>query len=387
MTILRQVIIIEEAAAMLSEMRQLRDRLGEPQLQEQFRRVRKFGIGLLIVDQYLAGVPASTFENLNIKVVANISHDKSLMRAASSMGLTDEQKKAISGLEPRRIVVKSQELRSAVLVKVAEVTFPPAPTESELREQMKPILASIPWTPPHEVKKEPVIEKLTQWMRTEEVESAKKDLTLDAEKYLSELSKKNNHFLPLGIFDARFGKSTEASQKLREELKSFALVTEFEVQTGGRGRNFKSLKITETGLEYLKKRGVHPDAYLGRGSLQALFWYYAVARWCQKNHPGCSVRIEWQRPGTVKAVDVSCEVSAGVFCAYEVEMSESPHVTQNLVKDILAGYDECTVCALSEPELDHIKEQLCTDIGLGSQFVAKVSFLQLKSFLEVYREK
>src|SRR5262249_5281081 len=148
---------------------------------------------------------------------------------------------------------------------------------------------------------------------------------------------------------------------LREQLKMSGLVAYVNVSTGRRGGRIRVLEITEQGWRRLEELGVGEKKPRGRGDVKTKAMSYCVARDEKRRHPTAKVSVE--KAWNAKAVDVLVELD-GRRIAFELQVSSpTAHATENLVRDVEAGFDEVVFVALTTRDLAEIQERLKQDLG------------------------
>jgi len=413
-----RIIVIEEAHVLLNPQRQKREDLGEPPLQGALRRQRKRHTGFIVVDQAPGNLPDSVIANIGSKIVFPLTNWKCLQTVATSMGLDQDKAKTIPQLPTRTAAVQNQELGSALLVKVPEIKLPSPQDEAQTAAEMKPILASIPYTPVLEQK--PIFENPSPQKQpgspkprapgtaseaaadqpstgsqkppsrpspaasqvTELVMASNpRGLSLETLKYLEQWNQTENQFLPVTTFDKKLGLSAAKGNTIRKKLQEAALIKVHTIKTGKRGSQVRTVEILKEGKEALKKMGVSLNPAEGKGGFLSQYWAAQICRFFEKTEPKARATIEQVRSG--KAVDVAVEFD-GKSTAYEINLTTN-WASQNVVRDLLAGFDQVVFCAVSQDDLDKIKKKLERELGKEKEerelLESKVRFQQLKTFL------
>lgn len=102
---LRHVIIIEEAHNILSKAKE-RKAGGETVMETTLRMIRKFGQGVVVLDQEPSKVSESMKANTNTKITFTLGNGKDIQDISKSMELTREQTKSLDILKVGHAIVK-----------------------------------------------------------------------------------------------------------------------------------------------------------------------------------------------------------------------------------------------------------------------------------------
>lgn len=102
---LRHVIIIEEAHNILSKKKEKTEG-GETIMETTLRMIRKFGEGVIVIDQEPSKLSESIKANTNTKITFTLGNGKDIFDIASSMEISQEQRKYLDLLKVGHAVVK-----------------------------------------------------------------------------------------------------------------------------------------------------------------------------------------------------------------------------------------------------------------------------------------
>ena len=75
-------------------------------IQKIFRQIRKYGTGLMVIDQTPSLIPNAIFENLYTKISFSLSHQKNIMAVASAMYMDRDQMKFIGLLQTGQAICR-----------------------------------------------------------------------------------------------------------------------------------------------------------------------------------------------------------------------------------------------------------------------------------------
>jgi hypothetical protein len=425
----QRVVVIEEAHTLLNPFRERRQDIKEPPLQEWLRRLRKRGIGFVIVDQLPSGLPRSSRANLGTIICFQLKEQACVQAVGMSMGLTRDQLSWLASLPPRVALVGSAAIGGVVFTRIPELNYESPPRPDALRERMAPLFAL--WqedygdafagvrrgaaqatSDDYGNKHQPASRELQQEeesgvlaagncgehdesgaggsCRTEIISEslAKQEvadrsgicgqdveaehISLEAIKYLEAVNK--HQCLPLSELDCVGGWSAGKGNRLRGELQRTGLIEVETVRTGRRGAPMKCVRIRKAGYAKLRRMGVPPRPPKGKGGVLSQFWAAAIVR--KLEHGAIKGEIEMTRQG--KAVDVGA-VAKGALWAFEIQLS-SKHVVENVVKDFEVGFTRVVLCALTERELDDMKRKVGSAGSEANR--GSVEYRLLRIFLE-----
>jgi len=119
---LRHMIIIEEAHNILSKAKERRQG-GETVMETTLRMIRKFGQGVIVIDQEPSKVSESMKANTNTKITFTLGNGKDIQDISRSMELTKEQTKYLDMLKVGQAIVKIKgRIDKPILVKFPNYT-------------------------------------------------------------------------------------------------------------------------------------------------------------------------------------------------------------------------------------------------------------------------
>lgn len=213
-------------------------------------------------------------------------------------------------------------------------------------------------------------------------------MSLACLKYLEAWNEERHVLLPVTQFDRLLGYGLAEGHGLRAEAVEAGLLSVCRVRTGARGSGVKVVAITAQGYGALKELGVQPCMPRGKGKIESQFWQYAIVRHVQGREPRAVVTIEGRRGAEGKAADVVAELD-GKAVAYEVQLSVAKHVTENVVKDLLAGFDEVVVGVLTERDRTVVEKHSARGATLFETRgeLARVRCVLLREFLAKEKEE
>jgi len=110
-------------------------------IQKIFRSIRKYGTGMIALDQTPSQIPNSIFENMGTKITFSLDHAANVKAVANAMFMDKDQQKFIGLLKIGQAIVRSKERHPYPFL----VTVPFAGklahvSDQEIKEHMKPFL-------------------------------------------------------------------------------------------------------------------------------------------------------------------------------------------------------------------------------------------------------
>jgi len=144
---LRHVILLEEF-----------HRIADVDLMtDAFRMLRKYGTGLIALDQMPSQIPKAVFENMGTKVVFSLDLNDNVRAVANAMYMTSDEAKYIGLLRKGQAIVRSKERYAhPFLVSVPFTGSPENVIDDELRSLMKPYLTLSTSSEPDDVRCPPL---------------------------------------------------------------------------------------------------------------------------------------------------------------------------------------------------------------------------------------
>jgi len=107
-------------------------------IQRIFRQIRKYGTGLLIIDQTPSLIPNPVFENLYTKITFSLNHQKNVGAVASAMNMTFDERKFIGMLKTGQAICRLMgRYNYPFLIDVPFTRKPLNIPDKEIQEHMK----------------------------------------------------------------------------------------------------------------------------------------------------------------------------------------------------------------------------------------------------------
>ena len=108
---------------------------------EAFRMLRKYGTGIIALDQMPSSIPKEAFENMGTKIVFSLDLNDNVRAVANAMYMTKEEADYIGLLRKGEAIVRSKErCAHPFLVSIPFTGNPASVTDEELKSYMKPYL-------------------------------------------------------------------------------------------------------------------------------------------------------------------------------------------------------------------------------------------------------
>jgi hypothetical protein len=373
-------LLIDEMRDICNLQRLKRADFQEPYLVEAFRKCRKRGISLVIGTQELHSVPRVILSNIDgFWMVFRPADGYSRGVVSDNLMLQRDQIEFTTELPPHHVVCKTADYPKAFLGSVGEIRLPLASEEeiAERKEYTQKVLDSF-------LEPEPESSQLDLFSGRPTHQQAETlygyyDLDKHCLDYLQFLAKTTNTLLPITELDEANHLSQYMALRLRRQLQDTGpgLIRIHRLSTGKRGGPLSVVEITEAGYHLLNKLRVPSHRPAGHGGIDHSFWQHAIYRWALAR--GYPAEIEkWQNG---KSVDVGIEWDEKKV-AVEVALEDMEKEMSNLIKDLESGWDQIVFTALSEKELNELKNQIAKRFGTDVLETKKVAFMKLSTFLD-----
>ena len=366
---LRMLVVIEEAHKLFNQRISDRYDLGEGMIFGSARTFRKRGIGFVYSDQVPSELPAPLLANVNSRFVMRLVNGKCGWRMAQAMSITREQADFIPLIPRRRCVFQSADYPEPVLFEIPELRFEAVSDEESARHSDE-MLAALEYEPLGEAASVPDRgnEKPLPGEKRRSVGAKPNKVWQEICRALAE-----SGFLSLSELYARLGNVTPwLCRKIVNEMERQDLIELCPLSLGTRGnpKTYATLKpkgAAFAGVDYEKVR------LAGRGSAEHVILQNLLAEMLRS--AGKTVAIEHEANG--KAVDVA-HVRQDGASAYEIELEPAhPHVIENVLRDIEAGFDEVVVVTKNQASQNEAKDKIYKAVPWE-----KLSRIQFKLFRE-----
>lgn len=346
---LRMLAVVEEAHKLFNEHVSKRNDLGEGMIFGSARTFRKRGIGFIYSDQVPSALPDALLANVNARFVMRLVNGRCAWRMAEAMHLAKEQEEYIPLLPRRRCVFQSSDVPEPVLLEVPVLAFDDV-TDEEAERHSQSSLVSIDWEPLPEASA--VAGAGERPLPGEKRKPGEPKPNKAWQEICSALAE--HGCLSLSELYGRLGNVTPwLCRKIVNEMESQKLIELCPLSLGTRGnpRTYAVLApdgAKFAGLDYEKVR------LAGRGSTEHVILQNLLADTLRS--AGKNAVVEHEVNG--KAVDIA-EIRADGASAYEIELEPAhPHVAENVLRDLDAGFDEVVVVAKNQAGQNEAKDKI-----------------------------
>jgi len=296
--------------------------MGMPPINLFHTQYRDFGIGLILTSQEPSKVTQSVHANTLVKIVGNLGSGTDINSISESMGLEDEERKAIHKLKRGEWIVRMSDHHTEPFMIVTENFQADKNVSDEAVE--KRLLRMLPELKEQAEMKQPEPNQLLPFISDDA-----KALILDVNRHpFRGISRRQ---ILLGISGRRL-------ELAKNELMKNSLVHEASVVLG-KARPTKFLVPTDSGLQFLRTMGENADTwqFLGRMSFEhkLLQW---LSTWAMKE-AGYEAFREWDI-GDGRRLDV-CASKDGRRIGVEVQLNANLDSSKLLAS--LAKVDEIAI--------------------------------------------
>lgn len=375
---LRNLMVIEELHLLTSSAAERVD-IGQQVVSALAREGRKFGCGLLVVDQIPSLVPVPIIGNMNTVVTLRLLSGKDLRTVGDTLALSPDEQEFLTQLPPQVGVVRIRRYPKAFVLRVPDVAQGEI-SEAEIAAATEKALAALGWRERSRAvaadvadAEEPDETSAAEQNTGEEQPEPASKLLLkkDALDYLCEIAARP--WEETSQRYARLGLSGSKGTRLTKLLIDRQLISQERVSTG-KGR-ITLLEVSPEGRELLAQLGVKPpDGGRGRGGAEHVFWQHTVKAWLERR--GWAASVEDATLG--KAIDVLA-VKDGRKAAYEITcQNKHEDEVNNVVKD-LKLVDAMVVCCKTKEQLERLRSMVAEAELFAA---ARVQWRLLSDFLD-----
>ncbi len=374
---LKLVIIMDEFTHICDIDRCKRADIQEPYVLDATRIFRKRAISLVLGTQSIYTVPSVVLSNIScFWLIYRPLGGKSMRVFSRNLLLSPDKARYMMEMPDRYIVCRIKTYRKAFLGDVGEINLPVA-TDEEIAtriEETKRVLDSL---------LEPQREEPSLFSQKPTAEQAETlfgyyKLTKATLDYLEFLAEPQHALLPLGELDRLDSLSDYKARDIRQQLIDTGpgLIRIHQIKVGKKGAPLSVVEITEAGYHLLAKLGLKCDPPVGHGSLEHKFWQWTIFRSLINSH---QAQIEKWLNG--KSVDVAVEWDEKK-CAIEIALEDMEKELNNLVRDLEAGWDRIVFCAITEKEINRLRNEIGKRFESKLLTTGKVAFVKLSTLWE-----
>ena len=368
---LRMLVVIEEAHKLFNQRISDRYDLGEGMIFGSARTFRKRGIGFIYSDQVPSELPAPLLANVNGRFVMRLVNGKCIWRMAQAMSLKQEQADFIPLIPRRQCIFQSADCPEPVLFEVPELSFDFVPDEI-IDRHTEAALAALEWAPlaDEDGAGVQVSDRPLPGEKRRPMEPRPNKIWVEIAKFLAELG-----YVPLSSLYTQLGNlSPWLCRKIVSQMERQGLIELCPLSLGQRGNPKTYAVLRPKGAEFI---GVEFDKIRlpGRGSTEHVILQNLLAGALRDS--GKNAAIEHEANG--KAVDIAV-ISEDGATAYEIELEPAhPHVAENALRDLDAGFDEVIVLTRNQAGQNEAKDKVYKAVAWEK--LSRVKFKLLREFL------
>jgi len=343
---LRQVILFEEFHNIVMKGRQ------DNMVSTLFRESRKYGIGLVAIDQTPSEIPNSIFANLNVKVSFALGTTRDINEMAKAMNLDVYQSKYLGMLKTGQAIINvKQRHHDSFLIRPPFIKQDENIRDEGLRKAMEKFAGQIRL-------KEPEIEILSSSQTPQESDTTPPLGSLEKVLLANIIER------PLDGVDERtkrLGIHPSTVADLHAALSQKGVIKTVNVDRK------KLFEITDHGKLIAEKSGIQIIKRSTRGGIEHTYWVYETARFLRKH--------EFQPVCEVNGIDI-VDTEAGI--AVEIETGRSD-IKKNLLKLKKSRFPRCFMLATNKTAETKIK-------ALSKEFPS-IQILFVKDFLKLTKDR
>ena len=312
---LRQVLLFEEFHNIVMKGKE------DNMISTLFRESRKYGIGLIAIDQTPSEIPNSIFANINVKISFALGTNKDMYTMAKAVNLDPHQSKYLGMLKTGQAIINvKQRLYDAFLIRPPFIKQDENMWDEELQKEMKKFAGKIRL-------KEPELEILRI------SQSAQRSENTSPLGPLEKVLLANIIERPLdGISERtrRLGLHPSTVANLHTSLSQKGVIKTVNVDKK------KLFEVTEEGKTMAEKSNIQIQRKHTRGGIEHTYWIHQSVQFLKKH--------EFQPVSEVDGIDI-VDKSAGI--AIEIETGKSD-LSLNLLKLKKSRFSRCFMLATNK---------------------------------------
>jgi hypothetical protein len=367
---MRIILIIDEAHKLYNPEIAKRYDLGEPVMFSYARMIAKRGMACIYSDQIPSRLPAALFGNVNNVFAMRLQTAPCMNAISKAMCLDAERARFIPVIPQKQCLARSGDFPDPVLFQIPDLEFDYV-TDEEVRAHMEKMLADLEYVPANEE-----IDISSQFYESK-LPGQKKTSGVRPNRLWNETARTvaDAGWITLTDLAARLG--SLAPWHLRRTLSEMTkqgLIELCPISFGTRGNPRTYAVLAPKGAEFVGLK--YEDVKLqGRGSTEHVILQNLLAE--EMKNAGKTVAIEHSVNG--KAVDIA-EIRPDGAIAYEIELAPShPHVAENVLRDLDAGFDEVIIIARNQDAQNEAKDAIYKVVPWEK--LSRVKFKLLREFL------
>lgn len=338
---------------------------------------RYLEINLMFNVQSLVLLPPSIMEACSIIICKRLNNKEEERKAESTLNLLrNEQSQYLMALKPPDAIFIDKE-RTSTPIHILIPEYPKNPTQSISDEQISIIQA-------------PFISKTLRNVireRTNDILSVKDDEELN---YNSKILIQDLKRFPFNFQSERESilnlNAKTIADNLEDLVKNKWLYRYENKISLGKGKGqFQPYLFTEKAVQQIGKQEIK-----GKGSIEHAFWQYRCAKYFTEKgyyveieHFLSQEKIEEGKNSTLESIDViACKNNERI--AIEIELNDTPHIINNILKCINAGFDCLIIAVYGSKLMKRIQSMMLSNAETEKYSrEGKIKIEMLSSFLNM----
>ncbi|MFC1488947.1 ATP-binding protein [Thermodesulfobacteriota bacterium] len=293
-------------------------------IQKIFRQIRKYGTGLIIIDQTPSLIPNPIFENLYTKISFSLSHNKNVQAVSSAMFMDFQEQHFFGMLKTGQAICRLMGRYSKpFLIDIPFVKTGSNVSDEEIKQHMAVFSEfSKPKTAPFEK-----ISGLQSFQKPETLSPLAKILIGDIAQ---------NPFIGVSHRYKKLGLGVAEGNNIQIELIEKGIVIPKTIE----GKKF--LEITDSGKKLMNKFGINLYSVAGRGGIEHSYYVDKI-----KNQMVDAGGFAFIEKDDIDVVGFKLKPEGEYFIAVQVETGKS-NIKNNIQKLIDYKADEKHIVATSK---------------------------------------
>lgn len=375
---LKTVFIIEEAHKLYNQKIAVRNDMGEPMMFSNSRTFRKRGIGCIYADQVPSELPAALSGNVSTHIIFRLVNSKCVWRVAQSINLNPQQAEYLTILPQRQCIIQSGDYAEPVLVEIPFQTFEYV-TEEQVIDHKQNTIQKLSYKPISDYHIS-VFSTDAKTPSSYPEKNHKKDNAGQTWKAILNLVAERQPILLAEIYRNIDTVSNWQKKNILSEMENREMIETCRVSMGTKGNPKSYVVLRQSGAEFIGKN--YKDVKLaGKGDTLHVIYQHLIANALKES--GENAIIEYHFNG--KAVDIA-QIGDDRSIAYEIELKPShPHVSENISKDLEAGFSNVIIVTTNKAGQDQVKDLLCNRVEWDK--LKNVNFMLIKDILGKGTEK
>ena len=351
---LKQVLIFEEFHNIAIQSKE------DNMVSNLFRESRKYGIGLVAIDQTPSEIPNSIYANLNAKIAFTLTTSRDIIAMARAMNLDNQKAGYLGMLDTGQAIINvKQRYHDSFVLKPYYTQIDENMTDEELREKMKP------YKDEHQQ-----ISDLNTYSGNSN-SSQSNDTLLPPEKILiANIIEK-----PLLGVDKRtklLGIHSSEMAQIHNSLEEKGIIKTVTVDKK------KLMELTSFGRYTAKEEGFEIPERQTRGGIEHFYWIHQVCRFLSKHefHPVCE-------KFDIDITDLRNKIGI------EIETGKSD-IKKNLKKLNDSPFRNCFMLSTTRPvefKIKEIEKDISKEFSPENPFKKEIRIMFISDFLKLTKDQ